>query len=1614
MYPSSGIQVTDSRTYVSTSNRCYRPKSQQHTPHSLTPEQRGKIERALAFAFHQTPEKIHQLASQLEEIQLYEPPCIVDGFYKEARITKKACQLCIEPLLSSLGQLEYADFQNMVVSKTYIGRILSESKVGRVVTSSYLDKESKVLYVINPYYPANELFERCVETCFSNRMYTADLVYAWSESKAITVYRRTTTTTSGLRPMQMYQSSTGGYTPNLGLARGGYSYCTSVSTTVPTTTYYPETEYENYWMASCSKQREPLVYLPISPDLDEPSMLQFAADYGNLDAQYKFGVLHYYGKGVGVSQNYQKAMRYFQMAAKYGHSLALNQLGVCHYLGHAAPPNYKEAVDCFRKAAIQKNPLAQCNLGLCYYMGHGVAQDLEAAEKLFRLAAKRDLATALYNLAFCLLFGHGVPQNCEEAIQLFQSLVDRKKDSQALLGLATCSFNEKGISKDYGKAILLYLSLAEQKSGEALYELAMCFYTGNGVRRDYAKAIKYFQLAADLKFVNAQFQLGLCHFYGHGVPQDYTEAIKQFRIAVDNGCEKALNSIGWCYLNGHGVPPDPVKAVEYFQLGEKYNILAHRNLGNCYFHGNGVPQNYGEAVKHFLIATHYHDAKSHYMLGLCYLNGHAVSQDRQVAFLHFRLAASLEDQEALTKIRTAAEQEDVDAQLELGLYHYGLGTPQDRKEAVRLFRLAAAKGNARAQYYLGYCLAYGLGATQDDIEAIEQLLLASAQKESNAQYLLGCFHYDGKILPLNYSEAAKYFRLAADQHPTAQYMLGKCYMQSDGVSKDISEGIKWIRLAAERGEIQAVRELGLCYYLGNGVPPDPKEAARLFRWAANKGDAKAQYALGLCYLVGKGVPRNESNAERWLLLAAKQGLTSAQATLGDYYQNCSFSHASQEAEKWLSLAAEKKDAYAIRSLALLRSTKQYDLENLTSPLCDLGFPYYGDNGLPTAAYQLGRCYESRGLPGDKAEAEKLFRLAACQGLRKAQEKLRLLTAGQQESSIWLQKETEEAQEEETEAIEEEAKRRAQNPSAPIVVSPKLRLALNSINIFQAYDILNEFTLPTAEIPVMLKSPCFTFPINKPISIDTLNTEIKKDLDSPQTVLCFGRRTHPIKSLDETRTQWARPTDLQKPMVMAAIASICRCTAEEIKEATLPLHDLLVATWLSPSDKLQSWLRIPCTAMTTCIIPCLKSLPPKKRQNLDFAYCSLEDDALCPLIEYMTIKRDAPCIRISRCLTLLEQTAMDRKVFALMGYTCFEPIYYVEDGELGSLLKLDGRQHIQLKEYYNRVVLNVHHLEKEKPFISKLADKPLHFLDGELNESFSTLNFLDYATFGIGRHLVSQASHASQAYQNRSDPVSLEHNRETHAREVWEPVPLWFSEMLQHSAAQPSIRQQGPSSATPTATATSAAATASTPLYRKPLPAPPRKPSATNTITSAATATSTSTITITSAAATSSTISSTALTVPPSQPSATNTITSAAVGASTSASGPVPSSLVGKPSKEACIAYIFQVNLDRVPVLAPNLAAIKLQTEGLISLSRDNLHDLLIRNYFLNDDLTICDFRLCAPDLPDLTRLFEAALHTNLRTILLSRPPTQEEEAKIAEINEKLTALDKIPLLVDTL
>lgn len=205
--------------------------------------------------------------------------------------------------------------------------------------------------------------------------------------------------------------------------------------------------------------------------------------------------------------------------------------------------------------------------------------------------------------------------------------------------------------------------------------------------------------------------------------------------------------------------------------------------------------------------------------------------------------------------------------------------------ALRLLKPLADRGNASAQYEIGWMYYCGWGVPKDDRQAAQWYRKAGDQGDADAQLNLGLMYQDGQGVPKNDAEATRWLRKAADRRvAVAQFQIGWMYDNGQGVQQSNAEAMRWYRRAADQRVVAAQFNLGIMYATGQGVPKDYAEAARWYRKAADQGDATAQFNLGVMYRDGEGVPQDYDEAVQWFRKAATLWKASAMTALGGMYQ----------------------------------------------------------------------------------------------------------------------------------------------------------------------------------------------------------------------------------------------------------------------------------------------------------------------------------------------------------------------------------------------------------------------------------------------------------------------------------------------------------------------------------------------------------------------------------------------------------------------------------------------------------------------------------------------------------------------------------------------------------
>jgi TPR repeat protein len=309
-------------------------------------------------------------------------------------------------------------------------------------------------------------------------------------------------------------------------------------------------------------------------EVEAAQFLGLAALNENINAQYHYGIMLYFGRGV--EKNVKDAILFFWMAKKkkeaqlaysilskgkdfedqykeglellfsevnqenekdkykFGNPEAQYKLGKI-FMYNESTENELEGTNLFRLAADQGNTNARFELGKIYYN----VRIYDESVRNFRIAAEKGNANAQFELGKMLYNGIGVQQNKEEAMQLFQ-LASEQGNANAQFELGKILLLKKNTALD---AIKLFNSAADQGNENALFELAKLLFSGLYVQEDKPKAIRILRFLVEKGNVNAQFYLGNALYFGNGVSKDTIEGMRLLKLSADKGDKRAKTII---------------------------------------------------------------------------------------------------------------------------------------------------------------------------------------------------------------------------------------------------------------------------------------------------------------------------------------------------------------------------------------------------------------------------------------------------------------------------------------------------------------------------------------------------------------------------------------------------------------------------------------------------------------------------------------------------------------------------------------------------------------------------------------------------------------------------------------------------------------------------------------------------------------------------------------------------------------------------------------------------------------------------------------------------------------------------------------------------------------
>ena len=236
----------------------------------------------------------------------------------------------------------------------------------------------------------------------------------------------------------------------------------------------------------------------------------------------------------------------------------------------------------------------------------------------------------------------------------------------------------------------------------------------------------------------------------------------------------------------------------------------------------------------------------------------------------------------------AAARGDAQAQYELGLaYGDGHGTKADAKMALSWFELAATNGNVHAAVAAAKAHQNGVGAPSDMVVAGQWWYRAAVLGDAAARDQWTGLLLSGKITAIGGEAGRKWITEKASAGDlSATMILAEAYDNGTGIAPDRAEAEKWYRLAiALYGDLEAQFRLGrllLSLPAAWRVPEDEE-------WTPKQADRKVNTPFGAVWLAAKPADREDKAVQlrpgiveggHLLKAAARRGHAQAQYTLG--------------------------------------------------------------------------------------------------------------------------------------------------------------------------------------------------------------------------------------------------------------------------------------------------------------------------------------------------------------------------------------------------------------------------------------------------------------------------------------------------------------------------------------------------------------------------------------------------------------------------------------------------------------------------------------------------------------------------------------------------------------
>ena len=328
---------------------------------------------------------------------------------------------------------------------------------------------------------------------------------------------------------------------------------------------------------------------------------------------------HLYQSGLGVPQDYEQAMSWYQKAAEKGSRGGMVNMGEL-YAGSGRDARLRSGDDLVSQGGPVGRSDRHGTRGRALSKRVGVVRGTgDQRDDLVSRSRRRgqyrcdgECRHLVSKWSWCRSRIH--PQ----ALVWYRKAAD-KENPFAMYDIGDLYFKGFGVGQDYAGNELVPQG-SGVGSGAAMNQIGWIYGNALGVAQDYGQAMSWFQKAADLKNADGMRNIGVIYEHAFGVAQDYQRAMSWYRKAADAGDTEAMNDIGGLYATGSGVERDDWKALDWFQRSaDRGNGNAMAFMGVFYDEGRAVAKDEQKARQWYLKAANAGNDDAKKWLGAAWL-----------------------------------------------------------------------------------------------------------------------------------------------------------------------------------------------------------------------------------------------------------------------------------------------------------------------------------------------------------------------------------------------------------------------------------------------------------------------------------------------------------------------------------------------------------------------------------------------------------------------------------------------------------------------------------------------------------------------------------------------------------------------------------------------------------------------------------------------------------------------------------------------------------------------------------------------------------------------------------------------------------------------------------